>query len=254
MSDLTSAFGLAGHHALVTGGGSGLGLAIAECFIAAGARVTLVGTNREKLSAACATLGPTAAYDVHDVTRFADADAVADRVRKRLGPVSILVNNAGNTIKKPIPDMAFEDFQSVMDVHVGGAFSMSRAFVPQVAETQGSILFTASMSSFLGIPEIIGYATAKSAYVGMVRSMAVELAPRGIRVNGVAPGWIDTPLFREATARDSVRRARIEARIPMRKLGSGSDVGWAMTYLASAAAGYVTGHILVVDGGALHAF
>jgi gluconate 5-dehydrogenase len=131
---------------------------------------------------------------------------------------------------------------------------MSRAFIPQVAETQGSILFTASMSSFLGIPDIIGYATAKSAYVGMVRSMAAELAPRGIRVNGVAPGWIDTSLFRDATAKDPARRTRIETRIPMRKLGRGSDVGWAMTYLASAAAGYVTGHILVVDGGALHAF
>ncbi|MET0427543.1 MAG: SDR family oxidoreductase [Microvirga sp.] len=254
MSDFASAFGLADHHALITGGGSGLGLAIAECFVAAGARVTLVGTNQEKLSAACEGLGAAAAYDVHDVTRFADADGFADRIRHRLGPVSILVNNAGTTIKKPIPDMAFAEFQSVMDVHVGGAFAMSRAFSPHVAEMQGSILFTASMSSFLGIPDIIGYATAKSAYVGMVRSMAAELAPQGIRVNGVAPGWIDTSLFREATARDPARRARIEARIPMRRLGRGSDVGWAMTYLASAAAGYVTGHILVVDGGALHAF
>jgi gluconate 5-dehydrogenase len=254
MPDFNSAFGLAEQHALITGGGSGLGLAIAECFVAAGANVTLVGTNRNKLAAACETLGDAAAYDVHDVTDFSQAGAFAGRVRRRSGPVSILVNNAGNTIKKPIASMAFEDFRSVMDVHVGGAFAMSQAFVPQIAEMHGSILFTASMASFLGIPDIIGYAAAKSAYVGMVRSLAAELAPEGIRVNGVAPGWIDTSLFREATAKDPSRRERIEGRIPMRRLGQGSDVGWAMTYLASAAAQYVTGHILVVDGGALHAF
>lgn len=247
-------FGLAGQHALISGGGSGLGLAIARCFVAAGAQVTLTGTQQEKLEAAAAALGPQAGHARFDVTDVDAAESFATAVAERHGPVSILVNNAGNTIKKPVADMTPADFSAVLDVHVGGAYALSRAFLPQIAARRGSLLFTASMSSFLGIPNVIGYAAAKSAYVGMVRALATELAPQRVRVNGVAPGWIDTALFRQATATDPARKARIESRIPMRRFGSDDDIGWAMTYLASPAAGYVTGHIIVVDGGALHGF
>lgn len=254
MPDPLAIFGLVGHHAVVTGGGSGLGLAIAECFVAAGARVTLVGTHAEKLEAAAVTLGDAAGTAVFDVTRLEAAERFAAEVEERHGAASILVNNAGITRKKPLAEMTPADFTAVMDVHVGGAFALTRAFLPQIEATKGSILFTASMSSFLGIPNVIGYSAAKSAYVGMVRALSTELAPKGIRVNGVAPGWIDTELFREATSKDAARKAKIEARIPMQRFGSGADIGWAMTYLASKAAGYVSGQILAVDGGALHAF
>ncbi|MCA0025817.1 MULTISPECIES: SDR family oxidoreductase [unclassified Mesorhizobium] len=247
-------FGLEGQHALVTGGGSGLGLAIATCFVEAGAKVTIVGTNAAKLAAACETLGPSATSHVFDVTDTAGATGFASEVEKKSGRVSILVNNAGNTVKKPLGEMSVEAFNSVLNVHVGGAFALSRAFLPQVTEARGSILFTASMSSFLGIPNVIGYSAAKAAYVGMVRALATELAPSGIRVNGVAPGWIDTALLRQATAADPERARKINSRIPMGRFGEGADIGWAMTYLASRASAYVTGHILVVDGGALHGF
>lgn len=247
-------FSLRGQHALITGGGSGLGLAIAECFSSAGAKVTLVGTNEAKLGGAAAALGGEAGHAVFDVTQQDAAEDFARQVEATRGPVSILVNNAGTTVKKPLADMTPSDFNTVLNVHVGGAFALSRAFLPQLRATRGNMLFTASMSSFLGIPNVTGYAAAKSAYVGMVRSLATELAPDGIRVNGVAPGWIDTALFRQATAADPARKAKIESRIPMQRFGSGADVGWAMTYLASPAAGYVTGHIIVVDGGALHGF
>jgi gluconate 5-dehydrogenase len=251
---LEDIFGLKGEHALVTGGGSGLGLSIATCFIQAGAKVTIVGTNGEKLAKACETLGPSADSQVFDVTDTAGAEAFARGVEERCGRVSILVNNAGNTVKKPLGAMSVEDFNAVMNVHVGGAFALSQAFLPQIAAAKGSILFTASMSSFLGIPNVIGYSAAKSAYVGMVRALATELAPSGVRVNGVAPGWIDTALLRQATAADPERARKINSRIPMGRFGEGADIGWAMTYLASRAAAYVTGHIVVVDGGALHGF
>jgi NAD(P)-dependent dehydrogenase (short-subunit alcohol dehydrogenase family) len=254
MPDSLAIFSLAGQHALISGGGSGLGLAVAECFITAGARVTLVGTNLDKITSAAAQLGPSAGYAQFDVTDVDAAESFAATVEQQHGTVSILVNNAGNTIKKPIAEMKPSNFQSVLDVHVGGAYALSRAFLPQVALNKGSLLFTASMSSFLGIPNVIGYSAAKSAYIGMVRAMATELAPQGVRVNGVAPGWIDTALFRQATETDPARKQKIESRIPMQRFGSSADVGWAMTYLASPAAGYVTGHVLVVDGGALHAF
>ncbi|CAH1665495.1 Gluconate 5-dehydrogenase [Chelatococcus asaccharovorans] len=252
---VNSVFGLAGHHALVTGGSSGLGFDIARCFLAAGARVTITGTDRAKLDSAVTELGENAAGFVCDVTQLDAADDFAGRVASERGAVSILVNNAGRTVKNPLDAMTVEDFQAVLNIHVSGAFACSRAFVKQIeASGNGSILFTASMSSFLGIPNVIGYSAAKAAHVGMVRALATELAPRGVRVNGVAPGWIDTPLFRKATASDPARRAKIDGRIPMGRLGQGADIGWAMTYLASPAANYVTGHILVVDGGALHGF
>lgn len=251
---LQDIFGLTGDHALVTGGGSGLGLAIATCFVQAGAKVTIVGTNADKLVKACETLGPSAQNHVFDVTDTAGAEDFARDIERKFGKVSILVNNAGNTVKQPLGEMSVEAFNSVLNVHVGGAFALSRAFLPQVTEAEGSILFTASMSSFLGIPNVIGYSAAKSAYVGMVRALATELAPVGVRVNGVAPGWIDTALLRQATAADPERARKINSRIPMGRFGEGADIGWAMTYLASRAAAYVTGHIIVVDGGALHGF
>jgi gluconate 5-dehydrogenase len=251
---LEDIFGLKGEHAVVTGGGSGLGLAIATCFVEAGAKVMIVGTNAEKLAKACETLGPSANSHIFDVTATAGAEGFARDVEQKFGRVSILVNNAGNTVRKPLGDMRVEDFNAVMNVHVGGAFALSKAFLPQITEAKGSILFTASMSSFLGIPNVIGYSAAKSAYVGMVRALATELAPSGVRVNGVAPGWIDTALLRQAVSADPERARKINSRIPMSRFGEGADIGWAMTYLASRAAAYVTGHIVVVDGGALHGF
>ncbi|WP_293866491.1 SDR family oxidoreductase [uncultured Alsobacter sp.] len=251
---LDAIFGLKGHHALVTGGGSGLGLAIARCFAQAGARVTIAGTNAEKLAAAVPELGPEAGHAVFDVTRVENAGAFADDVAVRRGPVSILVNNAGNTRKKALGEMTQDEFDAVLDVHVRGAFALSRAFLSQLRAARGSILFTASMSSFLGIPNVIGYSAAKAAQAGMVRALATELAPDGVRVNGVAPGWIDTALLQQATRTDPERLRRIMGRIPMGRFGEASDIGWAMTYLASPAAAYVTGHVLVVDGGALHGF
>lgn len=250
-----SVFGLTGHHALVTGGGSGLGIAIARCFLAAGAKVTINGTNEAKLAKAAAELGGGTQYAVFDVTKLDEAEGFAASVEQRIAPVSILVNNAGFTIKKPIKEMTPADFQAVLNVHVSGAYALSRAFLPQIERAgRGSILFTASMCSFLGIPLVIGYSAAKSAHVGMIRAMATELAPQKVRINGVAPGWVDTPLSRGALGNDPARKAKIDARIPMQHFGADADIGWAMTYLASNAAAYVTGHVLVVDGGALHGF
>jgi NAD(P)-dependent dehydrogenase (short-subunit alcohol dehydrogenase family) len=250
-----SPFALTGHRALVTGGGSGLGLGIARCFVAAGAEVVIAGRSEERLRSAAEELGGRVRTIAHDVTEVDGAEDFAAGVRHAFGPVSILVNNAGGTVKKPVADMSVDEFRGVVDVHVTAAFALTRAFLPQLrAGGNGSVLFTASMSSFLGIPFVAGYSAAKSAHVGMVRALATELAPAGVRVNGVAPGWIDTALYRQATSADPARKAKIMGRIPMGRVGTEDDIGWAMTYLASPAANYVTGHILVVDGGALHGF
>ncbi len=253
--DFPSVFSLDGHRALITGGASGLGLAMAECFVKAGAEVVLADLDADKAEAAAQGLGSAATGIAYNVTDTAGAEAFAQKVETNIGPVSILINNAGNTVKKPLEEMSVDEFLSVLNVHVTGAYAATRAFLPQLKTTgRGSVLFTASMSSFLGIPNVSGYAASKSAYVGLIRSFATELAPSGVRVNGVAPGWIDTPLFRFATSNDPARLDKIMGRIPMKKTGEPEDIGWAMAYLAADAARYVTGHILVVDGGALHGF
>jgi NAD(P)-dependent dehydrogenase (short-subunit alcohol dehydrogenase family) len=113
----------------------------------------------------------------------------------------------------------------------------------------GTILFTASMASLFGIPLVVAYASAKSAMLGMVRTLSTELSPHGVRVNAIAPGWIDTDMSRKAFAGDPARRSKIISRTPMAKLGDVSDVGWAAVYLSSPAAKFVTGAVLPIDGG-----
>ena len=250
-----AAFSLKGHRALITGGGSGLGLAMAHCMVAAGAEVIIASRNEAKLIEACATLGPNASYIVHDVTDFDRTCDLPGVIAEMTGPISCLVNNSGGTAKYPVDEMSLRDFQNVMDTHVTGAFALVSAFVPQLkTQNSPSILFTASMSSFLGIPNVIGYSAAKSAYVGMVRALSTELAPKSIRVNGIAPGWVDTALSRTALSTDPERKAKVIGRIPMGRMGDTEDIGWAATFLTSQAARYVTGQILAVDGGALHGF
>jgi gluconate 5-dehydrogenase len=252
---LEKAFGLAGKHALVTGGGGGLGLAIAKALSAAGARVTIAGRRAEVLEAAKAEIGGdvgSRAMDLSDLALL--KDAVAD-IEARRGSVDILVNNAGNTVKKPFEEQTTEDFDRVFDVHVRGALELTRCIIPgQAARGGGSVIFLASMTSFIGQPFVMGYTTAKSALAGAVRGLSAEYAARGVRVNGIAPGWIDTPLFRAATSNDPARLNKITGRIQMGRVGQPEDIGWAMVFLASPAAGYVTGQTLVVDGGALVGF
>lgn len=252
---LADAFSLAGHRVLLTGASGGIGEGIARCLLAAGAEVVVSGRGEDKLARLSDRLGGAVATAVHDLGQPEAAGPFAAMVAARHGPISVLINNAGNTVKKPVAEMTVEDFEQVNRTLVTGAFALTRAFLPQIeAHGRGSILFTASMASFLGVPLIAGYSAAKAAYVGLVRSLSTELAPKGIRVNGVAPGWVGTDLFRQATKGDPARLQKIMSRIPMGTLGLPEDIGWAMAFLASPAARYISGHILPVDGGALHAF
>lgn len=247
----TTPFRLDGELALITGGGSGLGLGMARCMVAAGARVILAGRNELKLAAAAAELGSNADFIRHDVDQLTTVPELAANVHERFGVVTILVNNAGNHVKKPAVDMSDDEFASVISTHVLGAHALTRAFAPDMLKRKrGSILFTASMSSYIGIPLVVGYAAAKSAYLGMVRTLAAEFSPHGVRVNGIAPGWIESEMTRKALGSDPARAAKIMGRTPMARMGEATDIGWAAVYLCSREAQFVTGTILPVDGGA----
>ena len=248
---MSDPFRLEGETALITGGGSGLGLGIARCFVDAGARVVLVGRREAELKRAAGELGASAGFVAHDITQLDRAAELIERaqsVAKR--PLSILVNNAGNHLKKPAVDTTPAEFNLVLQTHVVAAHALTAAALPGMIERKhGSVLFTASMTSLFGVPLVVAYSAAKSAYLGMVRTLATEVSPHGVRVNAIAPGWIETPMLRKAMNDDPTRQQKVLSRTPMNRFGSSEDIGWAAVYLCSPAARFVTGICLPVDGG-----
>lgn len=250
LRSMHDAYGLDGKTALVTGGGTGLGTAIAKSLHASGADVIIAGRRQAVLEETCADIGERCSSAKLDIS---NTDALAEfelSLFERYGALDILVNNAGNTVKKPFTESALSDLDAVLDVQVRGALELTRLVIRrQLSQAGGSIIFTSSMAAFIGQRDTLGYSVAKSALGGAVRGLTAEFANRGFRINAVAPGWIDTDLFRSATQGDSDRLARIHGRIPIGRLGHPDDIGWACAFLASPAARYITGQVLLVDGG-----
>lgn len=247
---------LDGECALITGGGSGIGLGIAACMVRAGARVVLTGRREEALRTTASNLGDAASWIVGDITRFDSTEELAERAAHAAGmPFSILVNNAGNHLKKPALETSAEEFQSVLDTHLRAAHMLCCAVAPGMIDRgRGSILFISSMAAYMGIPLVMAYAAAKSALFGMVGSLSSELAEQGVRVNAIAPGWITSDMTRRALESDPARKAKVMGRIPMNRMGTAEDIGHAAVYLCSPAASYLTGVTLPVDGGAARSF
>ena len=248
-------FRLDGETALITGGGSGLGAGIARCMHEAGARVVLVGRRPDVLREQAEAIGEGVLWEAADITEFEAMPALLDRVRERVGRLTILANNAGHNIKKLAVDTSVEEFAAMLNTHVLAAHNLTRLVLPEMIEAgHGSLLFTASMTSLIGMPKVIAYSAAKSAYVGMVRALSAEVAEHGVRVNAIAPGWIESPMLRKALDGDPARSNRILSRTPMGRFGEAEDIGWAAVYLCSPAARFVTGTLLPVDGGASQGF
>jgi gluconate 5-dehydrogenase len=237
--------------AVVTGGGTGLGLGMATSMAAAGARVVLVGRRKEPLLEAARQIGEAASYRAFDVTDMDRATELIGDIEADVGPVSILVNNAGVHLKKPALDTTEDEFIQVMRTHVGGAMALTRAAARGMCERRhGSVLFVGSMASLFGIPQVMAYTAAKTAIVGLVRSLAVELGSHNVRVNALAPGWIESEMSRKALEGDPQRKEKILGRTPLARLGQPEDVGHTATFLCSPAAKFITGVVLPVDGGA----
>lgn len=244
-------FSLAGQTALITGGGTGIGFATAQCLAACGARVIVAGRREAELAKAVAAIGPAASAQVLDVADLKSIPGVAQALHAQHGPVNILVNNAGINLKKPFAETNDAELLSILQTNVVGANALTHALLPQLRESgRGSVVFTSSMAAIFGLPRVTAYSIAKSALTGAVRSLAVELGAENIRVNAVAPGWIETAMTRKAFDGDPARKQKILDRTPLGRMGEPADIGWAVSYLCSPAAKFVTGTILVVDGGA----
>ncbi len=244
------AFDLTGQVALVTGGGSGLGFATAKCLAAAGAKVVITGRRKEVLEKSCAEIGENVFYYVADITETEKAKELIDRIVADYGSIDILVNNAGRHCKKEVADITNQDFRDVMDVHLYGSFALSQAAIPYMREKKhGNIIMISSMSAVLGMTKVCVYGSAKSAMLGLMRSLAGDVSADGIRVNAIIPGFIDTPMFHQAVDHDIPRQQKILGHTPMQSYGKPEDIGWAAVYLASNAAGFVNGTVITVDGG-----
>ena len=243
---------LDGKIALITGAAGGIGLAIACRLAADGARVVIADRDGARLLTAIAELPSDAVALVADISTEAGVDAMIDDAVSRLGQLDILVNNAG--LAEPIArtvDQQFADWQRVIDVNLRGTYLACRAFgrhaLPRRAG--GAIVNIGSVAGLGGIPSSNGYGVSKAAIAHLTRNLACEWATKGIRVNCVAPGYIEAPMAIEMFANVHVDRSRIEKRLPMQRLGEAAEIAAAVAFLVSQDASYITGVTLPVDGG-----
>ena len=236
--------------AIVTGGGGGIGLAIAKIFVQHNIHTVIIGRDQGKLKTACEQLGPLCHALCQDLNDLPSLPSLVKKIIDKYGHIDILVNNAGIHQKKDLMEVTDEEFQRVLYTNVSAIFSLSREVVRYMEQaSSGVIINISSMAAQYGIPKVIAYTASKSAIEGMTRAMAVELSPKGIRVNCIAPGFIATDMSEKALNGDSERKQKVLSRTPMGRLGDPADIGDAALFLALEGAKYLTGVVLPVDGG-----
>lgn len=240
---------LEGKVAVVTGGGRGIGAAIALELGTQGAAVAVWDLNLEgaqKTVAAIEEAGGRAIAIGGDAAETASVADAAARIKDALGPVGILVNNAGVTTYALFPSLSEEEWDRMIRINLKGPFLVTKAFVPDMLDAGwGRIINISSSSAQTGAPALAHYASSKGGVIGLTKALAMEFADKGITVNTVPPGFIDTPLLREGLPDPSAAAASM----PMKRAGQPEDIAHAVAYLASDGAAYVTGQTLSVNGG-----
>jgi 2-dehydro-3-deoxy-D-gluconate 5-dehydrogenase len=246
-------FRLDGRTALVTGAGRGLGRAMAKALGRAGAKVVLVSRSAEELAEVGEEMTAEACNVVVRPHDIADVDAVEQWVAETwadAGAIDVVLHSAGHQRRAAAVDVGLADWEQVMAVNLKGPFFLSREIGRRQIEagSGGSHIFVGSLTTSIGIANTAAYSASKAGVAGLVRTLAIEWASTGIRVNAIAPGYFRTQLT-ESLFQDPARSAWIRSRIPLDRIGEPDDLGGAAVFLASDASSYVTGVILDVDGG-----
>lgn len=240
-------FSLTGKRALITGASGGIGGAIATALHQAGAAVALSGTRTAPLEALAAELGDNAPVLPCDLSDPDAVEALPKRAAEALGGVDILVNNAAINRDQIFMRMSDEEWQSVIDVNLTAAMRLCRGVIrPMMKARWGRLINISSVVGATGNPGQVNYAASKAGMVGLTKSIAYEVASRGITVNAVAPGFVETPMTDKL---NDEQKARINSQIPTGRIGRPEEIAAAVLYLASDEAGYVTGTTLHVNGG-----
>jgi len=244
-------FSLEGRVALVTGAGTGIGAAIANALAAAGADVACHGNKHvpSDTAAEIGKLGRRAAVLAGDLRQPETADALVEATVRELGAIDILVNNAGTIRRSPAVDFKDEDWAAVLDTNLTATFRLCRAAGRiMVPRGRGKIVNISSLLAFQGGITVPAYAASKGGVAQLTKALANEWAGKGVNVNAIAPGYIHTDNT-AALAADPVRNRQITERIPAGRWGEPADLGGAAVFLSAPASDYVSGHVLVVDGG-----
>ncbi|MEY4267606.1 MAG: Gluconate 5-dehydrogenase [Pseudomonadota bacterium] len=245
-------FRLDGRTALITGSSGGIGLALGRALGQAGAHVVLNGRRADKLDAAARQLRSEALHismSLFDVTDAAGVRAAVDAIEADLGPIDVLVNNAGMQVRNPLHEFADEDWHQLMKTNLDSAYFVGKAVAQKmIPRGRGKIINICSVQSELGRPGIAPYTASKGALKMLTKGMAIDWGPLGINVNGLGPGYFKTELTEKLVA-DPSFTAWLVGRTPSRRWGDVQELGGAAVFLASDASAFVNGHILYVDGG-----
>ncbi|MFY9212993.1 MAG: SDR family oxidoreductase [Aestuariivita sp.] len=243
---------LTGKTAIVTGGASGFGAGIVQAFVAQGARVMIADINGKAATALAAQIGAQAIAQQVDVANGSSVNAMAEAAIAAFGHVDILVNNAGVThMPTPLEDVSEDEFDRVLNVNVKSVYLTARALVPHMkSRASGAILNIASTAGLSPRPNLNWYNASKGWMITATKTMAVELAPKGLRVNALCPVAGETPLLKSFMGEDTPEmRARFLSTIPIGRFSTPDDMGSAAAFLCSDAASMITGVALEVDGG-----
>ena len=236
--------------AIVTGSGRGIGEAIAVALGQAGRKVAAVDIDAGAANATAKAIERSGAVARGFGCDVSDPDAVAAlmaEVATEMGPPSVLVNDAAVGHFAPIEELTIDDWQRMLDVNLLGPFLCIKSLLPYVAAEGASIVNITSVGGHLGTPTGSAYAASKGGLMSFTRTIAVELAPRGIRVNAISPGPIDTPMTAQLSDEETTKRRL--SRVPLARLGAAEELASAVAFLASDAASFITGQIICVDGG-----
>lgn len=240
-------FSLAGKKALVTGATGGIGGAIAKSFYDSGAQIAISGSRQEKLDNFAVELGEGVIPVACDLAQLASVDALIKGVEEKLGGLDILVCNAGITKDNLALRMKDEEWQQVIDINLTASFRLARAAIKGMLKRRcGRIIFVTSVVGWTGNPGQANYCASKAGLTGMAKSLAHEVASRGITINCIAPGFIATQMTGALTEE---QKSRINQNIPLGRMGSAEEIAAGALYLASDAASYITGQTLHINGG-----